>query len=232
MILYTKRLVFIHIPKCAGSSIENAFNHIDDYQRYDSALFGPDHRPLRAIEQGDIRLRDVLSSYENITEFRRRLRARYKKKPNPMKNLQLTAEQYAAFYKFSFVRNPWDRVFSMYRHVMREEHKRKRYQVDKLKDTSFKTFLQAYIGKKDLMPQTYWLKNFKGELALDYIGRFENLLGDFEAICSAMAIPTPELPHIYKSEKGDYRVHYDTQMTEAVARCYHEEIALFGYQFE
>ena len=232
MILYKKRMVFIHIPKCAGSSIESAFNYIDDYEQYDPGLFGPDHRPLRAIEQGDISLRDCFSSYENFTECRRRLRARYKKKPNPMKNLQLTPEQYASFYKFSFVRNPWDRAYSMYRHVMREEHKRKRYKVHKLPDTSFESFMNAYIGKKDLMPQMYWLKNFKGEVGLDFIGRFENLKEDFATVCAAMDIPVPQLPHIYKAEKDDYRRHYSSALVDAVARCYREEIAYFDYQFE
>ena len=232
MILYKQRLIFIHIPKCAGSSIEYAFNHIDDHEQYDSDILGPDHRPIRAIEQGNFSCKEYFSSYENFTEFRRRLKAPRRLKPNPMKNLRLTQEQYEDFYKFSFVRNPWARVYSMYKHVMREEHKQKRYKMDKLPSTSFNSFLQAYAGKKDIQPQTYWLKNFQGEIPLDFIGRFENLQGGFETICSNMNVETPELPHIYKGTKDDYRQYFDQEMIDLVADCYAEEIALFDYHFE
>ena len=232
MILYQQRLIFIHIPKCAGSSIEYAFNHIDDHEQYDPDIFGPDHRPIRAIEQGDVSFSDYFRSYENFTEFRRRIRAKRKMKPNPMKNLQVTETQFKEFYKFTFVRNPWARVYSMYKHIMREEHKLKRYQMQDWKDQSFKAFLTRYAGKKDIMPQTYWLKSFKGNIPMDYIGQFENLQGDFETICSNMKMSTPELPHIYKGSKDNYQDHYDNQMVELIADVYAEEIQLFGYSFE
>jgi hypothetical protein len=231
MILYQQKLIFIHIPKCAGSSIEKAFNYIDDYENYSPEVFGPDHRPIRALEQGDFSFNRI-SSWENFTETRRRLRDVKKQKPNPMKNLQVTAEQYQSFYKFTFVRNPWARAYSMYKHIMREEHKQRRYKMHKLPDTSFKTFLQHYAGKKDIQPQMYWLKNFAGENAMDFVGRFENLNDDFAKVCQDLNIEPLALPHVYKGSGDDYRQHFDTAMVDLLADVYSEEIELFDYRFE
>jgi len=229
MILYEKQLVFIHIPKCAGSSIEKAFNYIDDFESYGVESLGPDHRPIRAMEQG-MSFAHQFSSWENFTEFRRRLR--HKPKPNPVKNLLLTPEQYSQFYKFTFVRNPWARAHSMYKHIMREEHKQRRYKMDKLQDTSFATFLKAYAGKKDIQSQMYWLKDFSGEVPFDFIGKFENLNQDFEQLCSNIGCESITLPHVYKGSGGDFRKAYSTELVDLVADVYQEEIEYFDYRFE
>ncbi len=231
MILYQKKLIFIHIPKCAGSSIEKAFGYIDNYSDYDPKVFGPDHRPIRAMEQGAPCF-DKFSNWSNFTETRRRWRDVKKQKPNPMKNLQVTELQYSEFYKFTIVRNPWARAYSMYKHIMREEHKQRRYKMHKLPDTSFKTFLKTYAGKKDIQPQTYWIKNYAGDNAMDFVGKFENLQEDFAKVCQAIGQESLELPHVYKGSGDNYRDHYDDEMIALVAKVYAEEIAMFDYTFD
>jgi len=83
-----------------------------------------------------------------------------------------------------------------------------------------------------LRPQTYWLKNYDGSINMDYIGRFETLTEDFNAICTALDIQRISLPHRIKGTGEDYREHYDTESMDMISNVYQEEIKLFNYSFE
>ena len=96
---------------------------------------------------------------------------------------------------------------------------------------SLKDFLRIYSGKGMLRPQTYWLKSFDGSIKLDYIGRFETLVEDFQKICSAMQIPKIDLPHKIKGASEDYREYYDEESINIISEVYKEEIEIFNYSF-
>ena len=64
MISHKHTFIFIHIPKCAGTSIESAFGHFDGF----SGRGGQDHRSFRMIEKPIVSL-NSLSSVENIKEI-------------------------------------------------------------------------------------------------------------------------------------------------------------------
>ena len=63
---------------------------------------------------------------------------------------------------------------------MRDEMHRKNNGITS--EMTFNQFLKEYIGKSELRPQTYWLKNYKGQIDLDYIGKFEKLQDTFKEI--------------------------------------------------
>lgn len=92
--------------------------------------------------------------------------------------------------------------------------------------------LILYAGKGMLRPQIYWIKNFKGSIPMDYIGRFENLNEDFKEICNQMNTPNINLPHQIKGSDEDYREYFDKTSIKIVAELYNEEIKMFDYSFE
>lgn len=112
---------------------------------------------------------------------------------------------------------------------MRDEIHKKRLKIDGL--LSFKDFVFQYCGKEMLKPQMHWLKNYKGEVGLDYVGRFENLNNDFREICTFIQAAHLELPHAIKGAGKDYRARYDQESLSYVGKIYKEEIRIFGYQF-
>lgn len=225
MISHEYECIFIHIPKCAGTSIESALGHLDNYKGRGEQ----DHRSIRMIEKPYI-TPTSLSSTENVRELVLRGRHFYRKGINPRNKLTVTKEQFDSYYKFTFVRNPWARAFSWYKNVIRDEiHQR---DLGITAQTSFTEFLRQYAGKDLLKPQTHWLKSFDGSIPMDYVGRFENLTEDFETICKEMGIPPIELPHRIKGESSDYRTGYDGESAAIIADVYQEEIELFSYSFD
>lgn len=158
-----------------------------------------------------------------------RIRRKYKKLANQNSKLSVTAEQYRNYYKFTFVRNPWARAYSWYQNVMRDELHQKSYGLDG--ELSFDEFLPRFSGKGLLKPQTYWLKDFKGNISLNFIGRFENLHNDFRKACEEMNLPPIELTHQIKGSGEDYKQHYNSETIALVEEVYKEEIEMFGYTF-
>ena len=153
----------------------------------------------------------------------------YKKVANKKNKITVTKEQYEKYFKFAVVRNPWDRAFSWYKNVMRDKIHKKNQGITS--DLTFNQFLKINIGKGMLRPQTYWLKNYKGLIPLDYIGRFETLQDTFTKIKEHLNLPEIEFPHKKKGSGEDYRSMYDEESIAHVKNVYHEDIQLFGYTF-
>ena len=91
MISIKHKIIFIHIPKCAGQSIENIFLRdlgLNWQQRYPLLL-----RPRNAKEKGPERLAHLYA--EEYFKFG-----------------YIPKEKYDKFFKFSIIRNPVDRILS------------------------------------------------------------------------------------------------------------------------
>lgn len=223
MILHKHKAIFIHIPKCAGTSIEKTLGHFEKYQ----GRCRQDHRSIRMLEPLCLK---SLSSAENAKEVIKRLWFLIDKPKNPKNSYSVTKEQYESYFKFAIVRNPWTRVYSWYKNVQRDELTRKELKIPS--QLAFYNFLKLYINKDILRPQTFWLKNFKGAIDLDYIGRFENLSNDFEIICDLMKIEPIILPHELKGTDEGYQDAYDDNSINLIRSFYKEEIELFNYSFD
>lgn len=224
MISHKHKCIFIHIPKCAGTSIEAALGHLDGH----TGRGGQDHRNIRRIQP--LFSHGFLSSKDNMLEIARRLKFQhFNKVLNHRNKYTVTDIQYNSYFKFTFVRNPWARAFSWYNAVMRDEITKK--QLGIIGDLVFEEALKKYAGKGLLKPQLYWIKDFSGSVPLDYIGRFENLEKDFQEICKQANLPNIELPHKLKGSSLDYREYYNEASRQIISNIYEEEIALFEYTF-
>lgn len=225
MVSHKHKCIFIHIPKCAGTSFENLLGHFEGH----SGREGQDHRSIRML-QTPIPVKKALGNSENIKELIRRYREYIRKHANPNNKLMVNERQFDQYFKFSIVRNPWYRLHSWYRNVMRDSIHQKNYKIPA--NISFEKFIMSFAGTGFLRPQTYWLKDFDGKVKLDFIGKFESLDDSFMRISQALDISADGLPHNLKSKQIDISTDFTVKAVNFINDYYAEEIEMFDYSFD
>ena len=127
------------------------------------------------------------------------------------------------YFKFGFVRNPWDRELSNYffnnKTLLPPE------------DVSFKEFLNAHLlkgGQIDAsnVPQCEYLTD------VNYVARFENYDEEVKYIFNRIGVPMPQpLMHINKTDHKPYYEYYDDIDIMKVQQWYEKDIEMYNYEF-
>ncbi|MFW6026019.1 MAG: sulfotransferase family 2 domain-containing protein [Candidatus Woesearchaeota archaeon] len=141
----------------------------------------------------------------------------------------LPKETWNKYFKFAFVRNPWDRITSIYKFNI--EHQQPGYKDYKEKD--FASFLEMiYQGKKVHIsePQKDYVCDEKGNLIVDFVGHFENLDKDFKYICKKLGI-RKKLKLLNPSNHEYYKKMYNKTTKKMVNSLFKEDIEFFNYNF-
>lgn len=152
------------------------------------------------------------------------------------------AAEIRRFFKFTFVRNPWDRVASAY-YYLKAGGRNDADRADAKKIVApyrdFEGFVMGYLAagrpeQKHFRPQYQFLCTSPwGPPKVDFIGRYERLEADFATVSERLGLEnrlswknrTPIRPR-------DWRASYSDQTAEIVAQTYAKDIRLFGYTFD
>jgi len=139
----------------------------------------------------------------------------------------LKPEDFEAFFKFAFVRNPFDRFVSYASFITRE--------VGHF-DRDPKRFMRYFLANPPMdhilfRPQHEFVADTEGKLLTDYVGRVEEMQQSYDEICGRMGIPVANLEQVNSSRRKDYRDYYDQSLIDGVARLYARDLELFGYEF-
>ena len=147
----------------------------------------------------------------------------------------LPPDVFERYFKFAFVRNPWDQLVSMYHFILREPEAPKHDQVKAL--GSFDTFVEWVVETPEPFPkgvpklQSEMITDARGNLLVDFIGAYENLQEDFDEITRILGIQAV-LPHVNRSVHQDYRDHYNDRTRALVAEHFRPDIERFAYSFD
>lgn len=145
-------------------------------------------------------------------------------------------DNYHQAYTFSFVRNPWDKVYSHYKYnVKTNQHLMKTHPIN-FNDWVLKCFgphkdYFYYHRQIQFTDQLTWLIDETGKIKVDFIGRFENLNEDFEIVKNKLELQN-SLPHLNKTQKEkSYQEQYNAQSREIIAQVFKRDIEYFNYMF-
>jgi hypothetical protein len=138
-----------------------------------------------------------------------------------------------AAYKFSFVRNPWDRMVSYYYHTVAA--KRQKWDDSRHHD-EFRNWLHAK-GARSILDHGAQVSicNWKHESQVDFIGQYEHLARDFAVVAREMGVGPDSLALNNFGKHRPTRVwqpYYDQRAHDLIKGMCHWEIARFKYGFE
>ena len=146
------------------------------------------------------------------------------------------------YFKFTIVRNPWDRLFSAYNFLSKggltdEDHNWFQDNLSKYKD--FDDFVKKWVNRKNIyrythfIPQYHYIRSSKRKIGVDFIGKLENIESDFIYISNKLNLGEINLKYINKTEgKANYKKYYNEQTIQIVRQVYKQDIELFNYEFE
>ncbi len=229
IISHKYKFIFLKTVKTAGTSIEIALSKYcgpddiitpaspeDEITRRELNYPGPQNYfpsiwnysvkdVLRRVFKGEKKL----LFYNNISA--KKVKARIGK------------EVWDSYYKFCFERNPWDRIISLY------------YWLNQLEPRPTISEFVSSEAPMFLKKRGYKTYTIDGEIVVDKICKFENIIEELEAIRIQIGIPEKlELPRAksrFRKDKRGYRNILTEEDKSRIAELFHDEINLFGYEW-
>jgi len=190
LISHSHQYIFIHNYKVAGTSVHSALKST-------ASISPPFFRKLR---------KEKPTVYTN--DFAAHCKAAEVKE-------KISPEIYSAYFKFGFVRNPWDWQVSLYKYMLQNKGHHQHQLIKGL--GSFDKYLDWRIHE-DLHLQKEFFYDKDGKLIVDFIGKFESLAADFQKICDTIGVRA-SLPHLKRSNNS-----------KSLIKKYSQEIENVGYK--
>jgi hypothetical protein len=201
MISFQKKFLFVHVPKTAGNSIQSILRNYSEDEIVSSKP-GQDGTERFGVYNP----RYALKKHSTLAAYR----------------AALGKKKFRDLYKFTCVRNPWDRMVSHYfsprRHVIKWD--RKEFGELVLQTLPVVHYLQLEEGETDPFGN------------VDRVMLFETLAEDFRSVCAELNIPFTQLPSLNRSSHGHYSQYYDDELCKLVRDRFAIEIERFGYTFD
>ena len=179
MICNQDKCLFVHIPKAAGQSVESVFVQRSGltWETRSTLLLKPNHNS----DKGPPRLAHLMASeYVGLG--------------------YMSPDEFAQYFKFSFVRNPWSRLVSEYNYrrmqgVEQYQQEFKRFLFEEFPKACADDYATSQDYYRHVIPQWKFLYDENGKCLVDFIGKFESLQQDFDQVCQQLSIPQTMLPH-------------------------------------
>ena len=199
------QFIFVHIRKAAGSSIRDTLE------------------PLSLVKPTD-NWSKIKSRFLRTEKDYKKYAFRQHDSITVAKRL-MPPELFESYFKFAFVRNPWDRLVSEYEFIRRRPDHGRHAKVMKM---GFEKYI-VYQSKRFDAHQINMLADKNGNVLMDFIGKFENLHDDWNRVTDKLGIENKELTHRKKAGIKDYNSYYTDESRALVSELWKRDIEAFGY---
>ena len=227
IVSHRHKFIFMKTRKTAGTSIEVALSPFCG----DDDIITPVTPEDEAVRQ-QLGYRGPQNCNVSLLRYRKRdwrrllLRGRRRTFYNHMPAVEakrfLGSRVWNSYFKFCFDRNPWDRLVSAY-----HWHK---YQTNEAV-----TFDEFLAQQRPYILSNFEIYSIDSKVAVDFVGRYENLREDLDKVLAQVGIPGPvELPRLKgaaRTDKRPYREVITPDQQAQIERLCRAEIDLMGYRF-
>ncbi len=192
MISYDKKFIFVHINKTAGTSMEKAL---------------ADYGVKKLEEKSDLKfeLNYNQSQHFNCDEYKKYL-----------------GSEYDDYFKFTVVRNPFDRVVSYYYGgAIQKGLNFKDWVVDRYLNANYKDYIRMYSD------YTHWFDKDEMNCVL----KFENLDQDFIKLKETLDLNCELGKANVNKSRTHYRDYYDYKTKDIIENHFEKELNTFQYKF-
>ena len=212
MISHKYKCIFVEVPKTGSTSVR--------------AILGKAWKPHLNLWQ----IKDHMENYWTRVGGRtNRIRKILYLTKSKERRKHIGQEQFETYFKFGFVRNPWDRVVSLYERNEAVQFK------DKMSFDEFVDWIEyssaTCVHSSPHRYQLDWFVDPNGKILADFIGKFEQLSNDWDLVAKKLGI-TAALPHRRENPRPrHYTEYYDTRTREVIANKFRIDIEKFDYEF-
>lgn len=143
----------------------------------------------------------------------------------------------ADWFTFAFIRNPWDRMVSLWANKGRDQIHSTFAKRGMGPYPDFNDFVKALCERTDF--DIHWVSQAEsilidGQEVPGFIGRYENLKDDWQFIqkkCLEHNLKLPDLERRNSSAHDHYRKYYSPESRDLIAGKYAQDIEAFGYEY-
>ena len=211
IISHKYKFIFIHIPKCAGTSITKTL----------VPMLGEHDLVLGCTTEGETLHAENLKK-GGLTKHSTAQQIRD----------NIGAEIWNNYFKFCFVRNPWDLLVSHYHWALETlwngDDKNENIKRIKALDDFEDYILSPLVPRKNCVD---YISDDNGNIIVDYIGKKESIHWDNQRIYNHLGLSANSLSRDNSSEHDVYVNYYNPLTRELIRDWYKNDIQRFNYGF-
>ncbi|XCF07730.1 sulfotransferase family 2 domain-containing protein [Tamlana crocina] len=202
------KFIFIHIPKNAGTSIQEALKSVKEKREHWVVSQTTKHQSLQ----------DLLKIYEDSSWLEKKVKD----------------FDFLNYFKFAVVRNPFERMVSLYNYLNKSKVRNEICSVNGFEHfVHLFEDKNSWVSKlHSAKSQLSYITDLEGKIAADYIGKYEDL-SSFKTDIEANFDFKLNLKWLNVSNvhKFDYRSYYSNEIQSIIEKEFLEDLNMFNYNF-